>query len=89
LNIEGRNRWLALVVLLFGGILAAGRLVPAVRWFFRQRADKVVEEVRRRGIELPTLKLTRRGTLIYRLTHDPELLRTAEVYARAAQRICG
>ena len=41
-------------MLLFGGILAAGRLVPAVRWFFRQRADRVAEEVGRRGIELPT-----------------------------------
>src|SRR5215207_10329642 len=78
----GRRGWLALIVLLFGGILAAGRLVPAVRWFFRQRADKVVEEVRRRGIELPAFKLTRRGTLIYRLTHDPELLEAAKVYAR-------
>src|SRR5829696_2192678 len=78
----GRRGWLALIVLLFGGILAAGRLVPAVRWFFRQRADKVVEEVRRRGFELPTFKLTRRGTLIYRLTHDPELLLAAKVYAR-------
>jgi glycerol-3-phosphate O-acyltransferase len=78
----GRRGWLALLVFLFGGILAAGRLVPAVRWFFRQRADKVVEEVRRRGIELPTLKLTRRGTLIYRLTHDPELLEAAGIYAR-------
>ena len=78
----GRRGWLALLVFLFGGILAAGRLVPAVRWFFRKRADKVVEEVRRRGIELPTFKLTRRGTLIYRLTRDPELLEAAEVYAR-------
>jgi glycerol-3-phosphate O-acyltransferase len=79
----GRRRgWLALVVLLFGGSLAAGRLVPAVRWFFRQRADRVVEEVGRRGSGLPTFKLTRRGALIYRLTHDPELLAAAEVYAR-------
>jgi glycerol-3-phosphate O-acyltransferase len=77
-----RRGWLALAVLLFGSILAVGRLVPAVRWFFRQRADRVVEEVGRRGIELQSFKLTRRGALIYRLTHDPELLRTAEVYAR-------
>jgi glycerol-3-phosphate O-acyltransferase len=69
-------------VLLFGGILAAGRLVPAVRWFFRQRADRVLEEVGRRGLELPTFKLTWRGALIYRLTHDPELLDAAGVYAR-------
>jgi hypothetical protein len=66
-------------VFLFSGILVAGRLVPAVRWYFRQRADKVVEEVRRRSIELPTVKLTRRGILIYRLTHDPELLEAAEL----------
>src|SRR5918995_2876198 len=77
-----RPGWLAFLVLLSGGVLAVGRLVPAARWFFRQRADKVVEEVRRRGIELPTLKLTRRGTLIYRLTHDPELLEAAGIYAR-------
>ena len=50
----GRRGWLALLVFLFGGILAAGRLVPAVRWFFRQRADRVAEEVGGRGIELPT-----------------------------------
>jgi hypothetical protein len=37
---SGRRGRLVLVVLLFGGILAAGRLVPAVRWFFRQRADR-------------------------------------------------
>lgn len=79
---SGRRGWLALVVFLFGAILVAGRLVPAVRWFFRQRADRVVEEVGRRGIELPTFKLTRRGALIHRLTHDPELLETVEVYAR-------
>src|SRR5918995_2489939 len=74
--------WLAFLVLLFGGILAVGRLVPAVRWFFRQRPDRVVEEVGHRGIELPTFKLTRRGTLIYRLTHDPELREAAQVYSR-------
>ena len=79
---DGRRGWLVLVVLLFGAILVAVRFVPAVRWFFRQRADRVAEEVGRRGIELPTFKLTRRGTLIYRLTHDPELLEAAEVYAR-------
>jgi hypothetical protein len=53
---DGRRGWLVLVVLLFGAILVAGRFVPAVRWFFRQRADRVVEEVGRRGIELPTFK---------------------------------
>jgi glycerol-3-phosphate O-acyltransferase len=77
----GRWGWLALVVLLFGGVLAAGRFVPAVRWYFRKRADRVAWEVRRRGIELPTFKLTRRGILVHRLAHDPELVQAAEAYA--------
>ncbi len=78
----GRRGWLVFVLLLFGAILGIGRLVPAVRWFFRQRADKVVEEVGRRGIELPSFKLTRRGALIYSLTHAPELIGAAEAFAR-------
>jgi glycerol-3-phosphate O-acyltransferase len=77
-----RRGWLAFAVLMLVGFLAAGRLVPAVRWFFRQRAERVVEEVERRGIKLPTFKLTRRRALIHRLTHDPELLGAAEAYAR-------
>ncbi|HEX6710311.1 MAG TPA: 1-acyl-sn-glycerol-3-phosphate acyltransferase [Rubrobacter sp.] len=77
----GRRGWLAFVVLIFGGLLAAGRLVPAVRWFFRQRAERVVDEVGRRGIKLPSFKLTRRRALIHHLTHDPELLGAAEAYA--------
>jgi glycerol-3-phosphate O-acyltransferase len=78
----GRRGWLVFVVLMFVGFLAAGRLVPAVRWFFRQRAERVVEEVGRRGIKLPTFKLTRRRALIHRLIHDPELLGAAEARAR-------
>ena len=78
----GRRGWPVIAVLLFGGFLVAGRLVPAMRWFFRQRAERVVEEVGRRGIKLPAFKLTRRRALIYRLTHDPELLGAAEAHAR-------
>ncbi len=77
----GRRGWLAIVVLLFGGILVAAGLVPAVRWFFRWRADKVAWEVGRGGIALPAFKLTRRGTLIHGLVHDPELIGAAGAYA--------
>ncbi len=79
----GRRGWLAFVLLLFGAFVVGGRLVPAVRWFFRQKAERVVREVGRRGIELPSFKLTRRGVLIHRLTHDPELVVAAEAYAEA------
>lgn len=79
----GRRGWLVFVLLLFGAFVVGGRLVPAVRWFFRQRAEMVVSEVGRRGIELPSFKLTRRGGLIHRLTHDPELVEAAEAYGGA------
>lgn len=81
---DGRRRgWLAFVVLLLGAFVICGRVVPAVRWYLRQRADRVVREVGHRGIELPSFKLTRRGVLVHRLTHDPELLGAAEAYADA------
>ena len=80
-NRDGWRGWLAFVLVLSGVFLAAGRLVPAVRWFFRRRADRVVREVGRRGIKLPAFKLTRRRMLIHNLTHDPELLGAAEAYA--------
>jgi glycerol-3-phosphate O-acyltransferase len=81
---KGRRRgWLVFVVLLSVAFVVSGRFMPAVRWFFRQRAERVVREVGRRGIELPSFKLTRRGVLIHRLTHDPELLSAAEAYAAA------
>ena len=78
----GRRGWLVLVVLLFGGILLARRLGPVVRWFFRRKAKRVTEEFGHRGIEFPSFELNRRRRLIHGLTHDPDLLRTAEDYAR-------
>jgi glycerol-3-phosphate O-acyltransferase len=78
---SGWRGWLTFVLLLFGGILATRRLVPAARRFFRQRAERVVEEVRRGAIALPAFKLTRRRMLIHSLTHDPEIVEAAEAYA--------
>lgn len=80
---HGGRRWRRWAVfLLLAGCLAVLRGLPVVRWFFRQRAERVVEEAGRRGIELPTFKLTRRGALIRRLTSDPEVRAAAGAYAR-------
>lgn len=73
------------VVTVGGGIAilaAAGWLWPVLRWFFRRRAARVIEESRRRGIKLPASKLTRRRAVIQRLTRDPEVISAAEDKAR-------
>jgi hypothetical protein len=77
----GWRGWSVFVLLLFWGILATRRFVPAARRFFRQRANRVVAEVGRWGIALPPPQLNRRRMLIHRLTHDPELLGAVKDYA--------
>ena len=76
-----RRSWIVALLALLAGFAAAGRLMPAVRWFLRQQSERVVEEAGRRGIKFPTFKLTRRRALIHRLTHEPEILEAAERYA--------
>ncbi len=79
-------RKIALWIAAVGGgvlVLAAARwLWPVLRWLFRHRAARVIEESRRRGIKLPAFKLTRRRAVIQRLTQDQEVIAAAENHAR-------
>lgn len=59
-------------------------LVPSVRWFIRNRANKVLDEVGARlRIEIRPFQQTRRQVLIDRLLYDPKVQQAAGVYARA------
>ncbi len=61
LMLLGFAAWTALVLL----------LVPGMRWFFRRRINRVLNQIGSRlNIELPSFKLTRRQVLIDRLFHD-------------------
>lgn len=70
--------------LIGGAILAAWAaldrlLLPSVRWFFRQRANRAIEEVSTRlKIKLPVFKLTKRRVLIDRLVYDPQVMQAVE-----------
>lgn len=77
---SGRRGWLV-VVSMFAFSLLAGRALPVVRWYFRHRAEKVVEEAGRRGVRIPGFKLTRRRALIQRLVNDPGVVAAAEAHA--------
>jgi glycerol-3-phosphate O-acyltransferase len=69
----GWRRWLALVMVLSGGVLVSGRLVLAVRGFFGRRGG--------RGAEPPSFALAGHGALVRKLTRDPEVVEAAGVYA--------
>jgi len=63
--------------------LAERLLVPGLRWYFRRKMNRVIQELGTRlGIELPRFKLTRRRVLIDRLFHDPGVQAAVERESR-------
>ncbi|MBX2885856.1 MAG: 1-acyl-sn-glycerol-3-phosphate acyltransferase [Granulosicoccus sp.] len=75
---------LPLWALILIGILAAFSLLhhfllPSVRWVFRRRANRVIDEVNQRlALTLPSFKLTKREVLIDRLIYDARVMAAAE-----------
>ena len=59
-------------------------LLPGVRWYFRRKVRRVIDEISvRLNIDIPQFKLTRRQALIDRLVSDPRVLAAAEEHAGA------
>ena len=67
--------WLAvLLVLLAVAAVVQFFLLPGVRWYFRRKMNRVIDDVNTRfNIEIPEFKLTRRQVLIDRLIHDDKV----------------
>ena len=58
-------------------------LIPSVRWFFRRRVNRVIDELNTRlKLQIPTFHQTRRRVLIELLTYDPTVMETVERRAR-------
>ena len=76
--------WLFLVLLLLAAWVVLDRLlVPGVRWYFRRKVDRVIQEINvRLNIELPQFKLTRRQVLVDRLNSDPRVQAAIERESR-------
>jgi glycerol-3-phosphate O-acyltransferase len=72
--------WLFVLLLLLALWAAIARLlVPGVRWYFRRKVDRVIQEINSRlNIALPQFKLTRRQVLVDRLLHDPRVQTAVE-----------
>ncbi len=76
--------WLAVPVFLLAGIALLERLLlPSVRWYFRRRVNRVIEELNDRlQLKIEPFKLTRRKIMIDRLTHDPKVMEAVIQYAK-------
>jgi glycerol-3-phosphate O-acyltransferase len=58
-------------------------LVPSLRWAFKRRANKAIEELNTRlSLRIQPFKLTKRKALIDQLRYDPEVLAAVEQYAK-------
>ena len=54
-------------------------LIPSVRWLFRRRVERVIDELNTRlDLRIPAFHRTRRRVLIELLTHDPRLMESVE-----------
>ncbi len=76
--------WLFVILLALALWAALDRLLlPGVRWYFRRKMNRVIQEINTRlNIELPQFKLTRRQVLIDRLFHDPRVQEVVEKECR-------
>ena len=76
---------LALVVALAAFAVVTHIVVPVLRWLFRRRVERVIQEVNARlQVELSPFSLTRRDVLVDRIVHDPEVVELIERAAAGA-----
>ena len=76
--------WLFLLLVVLALWAALDRLlVPGVRWFLRQRANRLIDEVNARlKLEIRPFQRTKRQVLVDRLMYDPKVLEAAEAHSR-------
>ena len=76
--------WLLVLLVVFALIGLTDRIfAPGVRWFFRRRVNRAIDELNTRlALRIQPFKLTRRQTLIDQLMYDPEVIKAVEIHAR-------
>ncbi|MBT4265999.1 MAG: glycerol-3-phosphate acyltransferase [Deltaproteobacteria bacterium] len=62
-------------------------LFPGVRWFFRRRINRVIDEIASHlDIEIRPFQLTKRQVLIDRLAYDPKVMEAIQAVAEKEQK---
>ena len=77
--------WLLLILLGLSLLAVLDRLLmPGVRWFLRQRTNRVIDRLNTRlRIQIPPFKITKREVLVERVVYHPRVMETADEYARS------
>ena len=77
--------WMLTILVLFAAWAVLDRLLlPSVRWYFRRRVNRVIDEINTRlNVEIAPFKLTQRRVLIDRLLYDPRVQAAVEAKAQA------
>ncbi len=77
--------WLLVLILAFAAVTFASHfLFPSVRWFFRRRMERAVNELNRRlARPIEPFKLLERHDRIQQMVYDPQVLAAALDHARA------
>jgi glycerol-3-phosphate O-acyltransferase len=68
--------WLFVLIAAFAAVMVLDRfLMPGVRWYFRRRVNRVIDEINNRlDVEIRPLQITRRKALIDRLVFDEKVI---------------
>lgn len=76
--------WLFVLIVVFAAVTFASHfLFPSVRWFFRRRLERAVEQLNQR-LQRPIqpFKLARRHDMIQRLIYDPQVGQAVQQHAK-------
>ncbi len=75
--------WLFAIVVVFAIIGLIDRIfLPGVRWFFRSRANRAIDELNNRlHLRIQPFKLTKRQALVDQLMYDAEIIKAVEAKA--------
>lgn len=76
--------WLFVLITVFAAVMVLDRfLMPGMRWYFRRRVNRVIDEINTRlDVEIRPLQITRRSALIDRLVFDEKVLEAVKQTAR-------
>jgi len=76
--------WVAVLVGLLGIAGLLDRIIgPSLRWFFRRRVNRTIDDLNQRlSLRIQPFKLTRRKVLVDRLVYDPEVMAALDAHVR-------
>ncbi|MCP4756625.1 MAG: glycerol-3-phosphate acyltransferase [Proteobacteria bacterium] len=75
--------WLFLLFVLLTAWLISNRMLfPSLRWFFRRRINRIIDEIASHlDVEIKPFQLTKRQVLIDRLAYDPKVVKAIQSIA--------